>query len=210
MSTETQPEALATVTIDPVGDVTLITQTQEIRVSSKVLSAASKVFSTIFQPRFREGADLAKDGTCRVPLPEDDPKAIHQLCEVLHDPQGEDYHYCLIPSLLEKIAILVDKYQCTETIYYWARTVFTRMGVNRLSDGGPRWNSAACMQILYATYTMNIPCQFNAITNYMVFSKVSYLHDETKDGNKTLCWTIDSDPDAVLPDGLLGEPQTYF
>lgn len=51
-----------TITIDPSGDICLAVESgntsKELQVSSKILSAASSVFQTMFKPNFWEGLEL--------------------------------------------------------------------------------------------------------------------------------------------------------
>ena len=202
MSTESEPAALEVITIDPAGNVSLVTRTQELRVSSKVLSAASPVFKSMLQPKFQEGTDLAKDGTCRVLLPEDNPEAIHQLCTVLHNPRGDFFLYKETPKFLQEVAILVDKYQCPEAVYYWATTILNI----RINEGEEDHEPLECLHLLYAAYIMNISCQFSSITDYMVYSKYDQL---LKGIEGMICWDVREELGVDFPDGLLGQSQKH-
>ena len=182
------------------GDVTLIAQKYEILVSSLVLSTASCVFKAMFRPNFREGMDLAENRSCRVPLPDDDPDALVQFCAILHEPekslcQGWLVSHGETPRLLKAMATLANKYQCVGQIYTWARKGLYVM-MNDDVDIDPK----GCLNLLYAAYTFNVSCQFNLITEYMIYSTRNDILVSNKDGN--LCWDLFEEA-KELPSGLL-------
>ena len=198
MATENATEPVEVFTLDPLGDTTLITKTWELRVSSKVLSDCSPVFKAMFQPSFREGAELAKDGTCTIPLPEDEPVALHQLCAVLHSPNESIEVLIGEPRFLHIIATLIDKYQCAEAMYRWSRFALG----NQIHHEKLYHNASDCLHLLSAAYNMNVPCQFNAITHYLVWSQDNQLQKDEQDNVR---WEVDKEIEAPLPDELLGE-----
>lgn len=100
--------------IDPAGDLALSVGSEEqkksMRVSSKTLSLASPVLAAMLDPRFAEGQESGhKDWT--VSLPDDDQEAMSYICLALHYQQ--DFNRVVSPSLLEKVAVLSDKYDFT-------------------------------------------------------------------------------------------------
>lgn len=71
--------------IDPDGDVLLcVGEDTRLLVSSKVLSVASKPFKTMFSPRFMEGQALSTMNPPHVDFPDDDARAMEDLCRILH------------------------------------------------------------------------------------------------------------------------------
>lgn len=108
--------------VDPHGDVLLQlgpSKNVSLRVSSKALSLASPVFAALFSPRFSEGQPLSSSTEARnVPLPEDDPEAMTQICYAIH-------FYRTVPRiismpLLEKMASLCDKYDLAVALAAWS------------------------------------------------------------------------------------------
>ena len=107
--------------IDPSGDILIYLQEDMIlRISSKVLAIASKVFSAMFQKGFQVGNILAETGSGIVELPDDDPKAIHALCLLLHHHHPLSIPYVVDAEFLHRMAIVVDKYACADAVYGWA------------------------------------------------------------------------------------------
>lgn len=112
----------SSINVDPHGDVLLLLGPSKnvfLRVSSKALSLASPVFAALFSPRFSEGQPLSSSTEVRrVPLPEDDPEAMTQICYAIH-------FYATVPrtismSLLEGIASLCDKYDLAVALAAWS------------------------------------------------------------------------------------------
>lgn len=108
--------------VDPHGDVFLLlgpSESLSLRVSSKALSLASPVFAALFSPRFSEGQPLSSSLEVRkVPLPEDDPDAMTQICYAIH-------FYRTVPRtlpvpLLESVASLCDKYDLAIALAAWS------------------------------------------------------------------------------------------
>lgn len=61
-----------------------LTSYSRLHVSSVFLGQASPVFKAMLGPKFREGQALAGDSRIDIPLPEDDPRAMESICNVLH------------------------------------------------------------------------------------------------------------------------------
>lgn len=84
-----------------------------IRVSSKHLALASRVFKAMLQPGFQVGDELRANGHATLPLPDDNPTALLHLlrlahCKIRDVPREVDL------ELLMELAILVDKYALSE------------------------------------------------------------------------------------------------
>lgn len=103
---------------DPKGDIIFLVGSQDnptrIRVSSKVLGIASPVFLAMFSSGFLEGTSTESGDSRTVALPDDNPTAMGILCHILHF----QYDQVPIPSftVLESLAILVDKYDCSRAV----------------------------------------------------------------------------------------------
>lgn len=131
-----------------------------LQVSSKVLSLASPVFKSMLYGPFGEGVALAEASRLQKPyiqdLPEDHPQSLMTLCGILHF--HKDYASITpSPENLEKLAVLANKYQCTQTLRY--------CGKSWLADSMVRHNSAAlgiddlCHLLVFA-YVVDLEMQF--------------------------------------------------
>lgn len=125
-----------TILVAPDGDVLLVVGEGKARVNLRVnsanLIAASKVFKNMFSHNFREGQELASraiESSCAnhepvsIPLPDDDPKAVTIIVQMLHSPLNKVSQDKSIYSII-KYAEMVDKYffqaalaQTTETLF---------------------------------------------------------------------------------------------
>ena len=90
---------------------------KRIRVSATVLSHASKVFSAMLSPGFLEGSP-SMFGSKQISLPDDDPEATTWICDVLHFRENVSHDVSF--RLMEKIAILCDKYNLEVALQAWS------------------------------------------------------------------------------------------
>ena len=113
--------------IDDEGDVILVLgepPVSHIKVSSKILSVASKPLRALLSDKFKEGQQLiekknGRSGPAYVELPEDDKEAMLVLCQVLHFRKVEG---CPSINLLNNVAILCDKYDCSQALHFASST----------------------------------------------------------------------------------------
>ncbi|KAK4898063.1 hypothetical protein LTR27_004449 [Elasticomyces elasticus] len=127
------------VEIDPDGDVFLFcggeatsNEVCKLRVSSSVLRFGSPVFKSLLGPSFKEGNTLAQCATVEVPLPEDNPKDMQRLCQILHFLHDE----VLVtpgPEEVMRFAILCDKYGCANAVRPWIE-LWVRDGMQSASN----------------------------------------------------------------------------
>lgn len=111
--------AVVRIRIDDAGDVILSTPAkeavpaQELLVSSKALSLASKPFRTMFGPHFMEGQALSVANPPALLLAEDDGYALSLLCQLLHHQDCQS-----VPDSGQFVGLLVlaDKYDCVKAI----------------------------------------------------------------------------------------------
>ena len=194
-----EPPVPSKIVIDPDGDVFLELEKVEIRVCSKILATASKVFRAMFNSGFQEGLNLAKNETCRVPLPEDDTVAMHVLCLNLYHHDIPASVTEINPPLLQKLAILADKYACTHAIRYWVEASIR--DVLASFDDETIWvdRSTACYtDLLLAAYIFDCSKCFTDITKRLVYW--------TGEGKLLDRWVdIDEATENALPQGLLGK-----
>ena len=200
------------IVIDSDGDVYLELKEAELRVSSKILGIASKVFGTMFRPSFQEGLNLAKNETCRIPLPKDDTVAMHVLCLNLYHQDIPASVVKIDPVLLRNVAILADKYACTYALRYWVEICIGEL-LALLDDETNHIDrsTAPYTNLLLAAYIFECSSHFTDITKRMVYW--------TGKENPPNRWVdIDEATQDALPDGLLGklsemtlmECQTHF
>lgn len=104
---------------DPNGDLTFLLGNPQgpIKVSSKIMSLASRVFKAMVNPDFLHKG-LSVDDPPAIPLPEDDPVAMYWVCTVLH--HQEWTHGSLPTPIIKEIAILCDKYDCAVALKPWS------------------------------------------------------------------------------------------
>lgn len=105
--------------IDPNGDLILVVGTKEktsLRVQSKILSVASKVFLTMFSQSYMEGMGLASASEpYSVSLPEDDPEGLTILCKLLHF-QFSSFTSTPTSEELMDLAVTAHKYDCVAAL----------------------------------------------------------------------------------------------
>jgi len=173
------------VAIDPDGDTIFVLEGTELQVSSKVLSLASVVFTAMFGPHFLEGKHLNSTNPRRVPLPEDDGGAMTALCNILHHRAGH-VDKNLSSEQLEKLATVVDKYDCSQAITPWSGTwiAYVRQAASTIKE---------INRLVFPFYAFNDPDSFKEITRLVVYHTVGFLATPEVTGS--------------LPDGIFGKPR---
>ena len=158
--------------MDPDGDVILVVasahaiESFRIRVSSKVLSLASPVFSKLFSSHFREGLELRNSQGPTELLLDDDPEAMILLTGVLH------YRRTVLkvqPSLelLCTVAELCDKYLCADAFRThsdcWLRELYDSDITYRTRFEQARGHMASIATerlLVFASYFFERPLEF--------------------------------------------------
>ena len=129
------------------------------RVSSSHLRLASPYFKRMFQSGRPEGDALRAEGRAEVHLQNDeDPKALLILLNIIHG------HTRTVPRsvdlrMLTKIAILVDFFECYETI-----EVFSDMWINVFKDSLPQSIGKDLTRWIWISWVFNNQDQFKAVT----------------------------------------------
>ncbi|OLN87518.1 hypothetical protein CCHL11_06106 [Colletotrichum chlorophyti] len=176
--------------IDPDGDITLVLgpirlgsdaevnddssegsvknlQSDELRVSSKILKLNSPVFKAMLGGKFREGAELAGKTDHSEPyivdLPDDDVEAMTILCQILHNvyiPERPS------PLCLERLAFVCDKYECMEALKYcgmvWVRDWLQDFDDQDTEAAMPPMDDFC--KLLVFTYVIELPTEFSEIS----------------------------------------------
>ncbi|EMC92591.1 hypothetical protein BAUCODRAFT_76882 [Baudoinia panamericana UAMH 10762] len=126
-SPQQPPPSLPVALIDLGGDVILTVGPEEtavrVKVSKAPLALVSKVFATLLGPAFREGADIAalKD----IALPDDDPKVMRTMLEILHMRFAVP-KTALPGKELLGLAIVADKYDCVRALQMSLESIFPK------------------------------------------------------------------------------------
>ena len=186
--------AVKQLTVDPDGDLILLLNGCELRVSSKVLSLTSSVFKAMLGPNFAEGNPLPAGEVRRISLPDDDTTAMCGICSILH------YRLELAPSLknstsLEEVSIATDKYDCVRAMSLWSKVFLSDM-INEI-ETQPNGNG----RLLYPTYALDDVLGFARITKHIVFS---YGGSNYGKASTLLKYGIPAEIQRLLPTGLLG------
>lgn len=113
---EVVPNADVTFLVGPQGTIQ-----HRIKACSALLVIASKYFSTLLGPRFREGQAAANGED--IELNDDDPEAFTTLCNILHL-QHDALVYPMSSEDLLALAIVADKYGCTKSLSLTLNTIF--------------------------------------------------------------------------------------
>jgi hypothetical protein len=101
------------------GDVILIIGVEKLRlrVDSQSLRSASKVFTAMFGPDWREGKRMSAEELTEIELPENDTNAMLRVCYILHEREDLVPEYLPTEEVLQ-IAIVADKYDLSDALKY--------------------------------------------------------------------------------------------
>jgi len=102
------------------GDVILVVGPEKVklRVHSLFLMAASRPFTAMLGPEWKEGHDmLGRDGPAEVPLPDDNAAALNLICAIIHH-RNKKVPQTLAAGDVLKIAVTADKYQCVDALRF--------------------------------------------------------------------------------------------
>ena len=179
--------------IDSEGDVELKLASREgdqekatnLIVASKILTLSSPVFDKMLNSTFKEGVAKKSEDKATICLPEDDPEAMTIVCQILHHKNH------LVPghldtTLLEKIAVLCNKYDCTIAL-----TAHSKVWILYGLDSHP----SACDldRLLFAAYLLDIPLEFGRVACELVSTHKGRIVD------------LQVTEPALFPDQVLGK-----
>jgi hypothetical protein len=114
---DNKPSTIVKIAAD--GDVILVVGPEKVklRVHSLFLKEASKPFSAMFGPDWKEGHMLGRDGPVEVPLPDDNAAALKLICAIIHH-RNKKMPQTLAAGDVLGIAITADKYDCVGALKY--------------------------------------------------------------------------------------------
>lgn len=172
--TDTEPNTV--IEIAPDGDLILVVGPEEskFRVRSILLMAASKPFSAMLGPHWKEGQGMRdQDGPFELPLPDDDAAALKLICSIIHY-QNEKVPRTLPAGDVLAVAVVADKYDCVDVLKFASETWL------RTSESEP----ANLMLLTAAAYLFRNAQAFSEITRALVLnyngSYLSLCIDEVK------------------------------
>jgi hypothetical protein len=165
------------------GDVILVVGPEEVklRVHSLFLKTASKPFSAMFGPDWKEGHNmLGRDGPVELLLPEDNAAALKHICAIIHHQNNEVPQTLAAGDVLE-VAITADKYDCVETLKF-ASGNWLRPGKNEAGD---------LMFLTAAAYLFRNAQAFKEITRALVLNHDGpYLAFLCEEVESAITWKV--------------------
>jgi len=144
------------------GDVILVVGPEKVklRVHSLFLKTASKPFSAMFGPDWKEGHTmLDRDGPVELPLPEDNAAALKLICAIIHHRNKKVPQTLAACDVLE-VAVTADKYDCIDALKF-ASGNWLRPGKNEASN---------LMLLAAAAYLFQNAQAFKEITRVMILN----------------------------------------
>ncbi|KAF5579818.1 btb poz domain-containing protein [Fusarium pseudocircinatum] len=171
------------VEIVPDGDIILVVgpDKTKLRVKSMLLMAASKPFSVMLGPNWKEGHDMRhRNGPFELLLPDDDATALEIICSVIHF-QNDRIQQTLPASDVLAVAIAADKYDCLNSLQFASEVWLRELEVK------PR----DLMLLTAAAYLFQNPQAFKEHTASLVLNHHgSYLSLFGEDTGDILPWEI--------------------
>ena len=189
-------ENVKRVDIDPDGDLILVLEATELKVSSKALSLASKVFKAMFKPGFKDGNTMraGKGSLFSIHLPDDDTDAMSTICKIIHykpDPISE-----VSIDTVKDVAIAADKYDCIQSISLWFATCMSHF---READA-----AELAQKLLFPAFIFDDPVAFQDITKTTVYSLKGFKNPRSLFSRK-VTYGVDPEIRTLLPKNLLGK-----
>lgn len=171
------------------GDVILVADdgihpALKMKVSTVVLSVASKVFKTLFSGSFEEAKAIRNSPHAAVEIRiSDHPSDALLLCQLLHYQGNVEW---LSHERFLGLAVIIDKYDCVEALRHVVHGKFAALTLRSVNQREHLYYAAAA-------WILDQPKQFRQVTKEMVM----YYHSGPTKGN-------DSSLD-VLPPEMLGK-----
>lgn len=158
---------------NPGWDIILVVGEDQVRTSasSQLLCMASKPFSKMLGPNFKEGQ--SDDGSTgrEIPLPADKPSAIELMCNIIHHRIDGTVP---IPTAAElcDLAIVSDKYDCTRATGLAAKAWIQPTPAHGMNDLGLLLISASIYVLPEAYYKVSTSLVINHQGSYKMLEDV--------------------------------------
>ena len=149
------------IVLDENGDVILVLEYAEIKVSSTVLANTSSVFKAMFGSGFSEEAQLSTSSPGLVTLPDDDSIAMIGLCEAAHH-RLRSISSNSSPKQLFQMTKLADKYDCQHILWLPVKLFFTLWGKHHSPSGQD------CEYLLYVLLKFPLKKEINEILGLII------------------------------------------
>ncbi|KAF7448705.1 hypothetical protein PtrM4_099280 [Pyrenophora tritici-repentis] len=124
-------------------------------VSSIVLGLASPIFDAMFNGSFAEGQGLSAASPKKIALPDDDSTAMTLFCKIAHM-QTTRLNNTLSFDTLADLAVVCDKYRCTESVRPWLQLWIHK----RLANPG----ADKFEKLIFVAYVCDLPKEFEEVT----------------------------------------------
>ncbi|KAJ8060596.1 hypothetical protein OCU04_010907 [Sclerotinia nivalis] len=131
-------------------------------VSAKHMSLASPVFKAVLAGGFRETVELREKGRTEVALPDDDADAMTILIDVIHG-RFKLVSKTLNLGTLTRMSILVDKYQCHESVDFLRNVWTANFQTHRWSRN---WYNTACW--ICVAWVFELDAEFKEATESVI------------------------------------------
>jgi hypothetical protein len=165
------------------GDVILVVgpEKAKLRVQSLFLKAASKPFSAMFGPDWKEGHDILDlDAPAELSLPEDNASALKLICAIIHH-RNKKVPQSLAAGDVLGVAVTADKYDCVHALKF-ASGSWLRPGKNQAGD---------LMLLTAAAYLFQNAQAFNEITRALILNHDGpYLALSCEEVESALPWRV--------------------
>ncbi|SCO19539.1 uncharacterized protein FFB20_15709 [Fusarium fujikuroi] len=165
------------------GDLILIVRPEKtkLRVHSTLLKAASKPFSVMLGPDWKEGHNMHNQHRpSELPLPDDNDTALKIICSIIHH-QNEKVPQTLAASDILAIAVVADKYLYTNALKFASETWLQTFGSKPYN----------LMLLTTSAYLFRNAQAFSKITRALVLKyDSSYLALSTDEVKSIMPWRI--------------------
>ena len=165
------------------GDVILVVGPEKVklRVHSLFLKAASRPFSALFGPDWKEGHNmLDRDGPVELLLPEDNAGALKLICAIIHH-RNKKVPQTLAAGYVLAVAVTADKYDCVDALKF-ASGNWLRPGKNEAGN---------LMLLTAAAYLFQNAQAFNEITRALILNYDGpYLALSCEEVESAITWKV--------------------
>lgn len=148
------------------------------RVSSKHLTLASRVFKALLKNSFQEGNVLSTEGTVQIELPEDDANVFGVLMSILHGKSRDVPKTDLDLHFLAQMSVLVDKYELHEPVAVFSDRWAESTAINETARLQPTSRITEILQWMSISWVFGMPNEFNEATRQAMWKGHDTLHSD--------------------------------